>query len=146
MVDITHESKASKAQFFGNTYDGTVVFDYDGCQQTMQLKCSEESQASLVIYTGGNMYDGIFHFGILFENYSFEAWVNGAVVCPKGSRPFLFMENNCVGQGVTFFLTDEQGKNQRLKGNKSGFLGEASQLSTPVPCYASFDTIMQICQ
>ena len=108
MVDVRHESGASKAQFFGNIYEGQVVFKYDGKEQKFDMKCSKPSLASLMIFTDGT----IFHFGILFENSTFEMKLNGEMICPKGSRPYLFLENN-PGGGATFFLTDKKGKEDR---------------------------------
>ena len=88
----------------------------------------------------------MFHFGILFENPSFEMKLNGKVVCPKGSRPYLFLENNGFGQGVTFLLTDKAGKEKREKGNKPPFIGVLTTYTEPVPFQAGFSTVMQVCQ
>ena len=95
--------------------------------------------AQLLIFTSGN----VFHFGILFENPTFEMKVNNQIKCPKGSKPYLFIEN-LPEIGVKFKLTDSIGKTNREKG-KSGF-GELTQQTDAMPCLTAFKTIMEICQ
>ena len=87
----------------------------------------------------------ISHFGILFENRTFELKHNGEVISPKGSKPFLFVENVNGGFGVTFFLTDEEGKQKRLQGKIRGLFGELSQATDPVQSNITYDTLSSIC-
>ena len=64
----------------------------------------------------------LFHFGVLFENPTWQLKVNGELKCARGTKPYLYLENNCGGAGVSFLLTDKKGKEERENGKKKPFI------------------------
>ena len=89
-MDVYNETKSSDATFVGNIYDGQII-----CKNglTYELSVTQASQARLMIYT----YEPkkLFHFGVLFENPTWELKVNGVLASAKGTKPYLYLENNC---------------------------------------------------
>ena len=65
--------ETKSAQFHGNVYDGTITLG----NKKWELSVDYASKARLQIFSGGNIGDNIFHFGIIFENPTFSMKCNG---------------------------------------------------------------------